>query len=130
MSQLTDYSLELMAKGWLSLNKDKPEHVQEVVLSKLLKEINNSVVKEINNTVVKSSPDKIFNSTWYMRKFKKLYTMAGIEGYCELTGIYCENLVRVVVTGEEQHLLIDQSILQEYFESSDLYKIKPDTVLL
>jgi len=37
MSQLTDYSLELMAKGWVSLNKDKPEHVQEVELSKLLK---------------------------------------------------------------------------------------------
>jgi len=37
MTQFTDYTLELMAKGWLSLNKDKPEHVQEVELAKLLK---------------------------------------------------------------------------------------------
>lgn len=37
MAQFTDYTLELMAKGWVSLNKDKPEHVQEVELAKLLK---------------------------------------------------------------------------------------------
>lgn len=37
MTQFTDYTLELMAKGWLSLNKDKPEHVQDVELAKLLK---------------------------------------------------------------------------------------------
>ena len=40
MAQFTDYTLELMAKGWVSLNKDKPEHVQEVYLATLLKELN------------------------------------------------------------------------------------------
>lgn len=125
MANINMYTLELIAKGWLSRNKDQPEHVKEAELVKLLAEIKEVSAEGSNN---------IFDSSWYMKKFEKMYTGRGLKGTCEMTGNYCENLVRIIEKSnklsDDTFLLVDERILYELFENSQQYKIKKDTVLL
>ena len=121
MSQLTDYSLELMAKGWVSLNKDKPEHVQVVELAKLLKELKSVYEKQ-------SSPNRVFPITWFNKKFATLPKT--MEGYCEFTGEY-GTLTLIREVGEERKSWwVNANNLFVFSADGCYYKIIPGTVLL
>lgn len=118
MSQLTDYSLEIMAKGWVSLNKDKPEHIQEVELAKLLKEI-----KSVCEPIVpcnKTFPVSLYNKTF----MNEGYTM---DGVCEFTGKH--GTVTRFRRGASLWM-VDVDIMYPIDTDSNTYKVKPDTVLL